>query len=185
MRYYIIGNKDSDVLEYAYAEGWLKLNNNTVINPYQIVINGITGSELSQIKTFLLTLADAVLVLDKSCDTYELSYAKSLGKKVKYLSKQWKLKQQESRAIYNEEICEKQKLNNRTYCERIKGVRNRGNRIITAEEFAEKMNEIVNRYPYDVEARHIKMERLLIETLRQLGYDKGCNVFEAADMWFA
>lgn len=103
MRYYIIGGKESDVLDYAYAEGWLKLNGNTVINPYQININGITDSELIQIKAFLLTFADAVLVLDRSCDTYELCYAKALGKKIKYLSKQWKLKQKKSNDTYKEE----------------------------------------------------------------------------------
>lgn len=50
MRYYIIGNKDSTVDEYAYAEQWLKLNNHTVINPYYIKINGITDIELLDIK---------------------------------------------------------------------------------------------------------------------------------------
>lgn len=103
MRYYIIGNKDNTDGEYNYAEEWLKLNGNTVINPCTINIKAITDGELAQVKMQLLSFADAVLVLDKSCDTYELSYAKALGKKIKYLSKQWKLKRQESKNTYKEE----------------------------------------------------------------------------------
>lgn len=103
MRYYIIGNKESEELEYAYAEAWLKLNGNAVINPYKIKIDGVEQHEVAQIKTFLLSLADCVLVLDRSCESYEVAYAKALGKKVKYLSKQWKLKRKESRDTYVEE----------------------------------------------------------------------------------
>lgn len=102
MRYYIIGNKDSLAIEYAYAEGWLKLNAHTVINPCNIRINGISDSELEQLKMQLLGFADAVLVLDRSCETYELGCAKALGKKIKYLSKQWKLKQNKSRYVYTQ-----------------------------------------------------------------------------------
>lgn len=103
MRYYIIGNKDSLSIEYAYAEQWLKLNNNIVINPCNIRIDGIDNEELQQIKMRLLAFSDGVLVLNKSCDSYELEYAKVLGKKVKYLSKQWKLKRKESRETYKSE----------------------------------------------------------------------------------
>lgn len=103
MRYYLIGNKDSTVDEYSYARLWLILNGNTVINPCSLSIKGISESELLQVKMQLLSFADAVLVLDKSCDTYELSYAKALGKKIKYLSKQWKLKREQSRDTYTEE----------------------------------------------------------------------------------
>lgn len=103
MRYYIIGNKDSLSIEYSYAEQWLKLNGNTVINPCNIRIDGIDIEELTQIKMRLLAFSDGVLVLDKSCDTYELSYAKQLGKKIKYLSKQWRLKKQKSNFLYSEE----------------------------------------------------------------------------------
>lgn len=101
MRYYIIGNKDSQIEEYDSAEQWLKLNGNTVINPFKIHIDGIADSELEQIKLTLLCFTDCVLVLDKSCDTYELGYAKTLGKKIKYLSKQWRLKKKGNRIIYN------------------------------------------------------------------------------------
>lgn len=103
MRYYIIGNSDSSCDEYDYATQWLILNGNTVINPFYLRIGGISDKEFSQVKAQLLSFADAVLVLDRSCDTYELGYAKALGKKVKYLSKQWKLKRKESRAIYDKE----------------------------------------------------------------------------------
>lgn len=103
MRYYLIGNKDSLTSEYDYSEQWLKLNGNTVINPCKIKIEGITDSELAQVKVMLLSFAESVLVLDESCGTYEVSIAKSLGKKIKYLSKQWRLKRKESRKIYSEE----------------------------------------------------------------------------------
>lgn len=103
MRYYIIGNNDSLGIEYSYAEQWLKLNSNEVINPFDFHIKGISDKELLQVKMQLLSFSDGVLVLDKSCDSYELEYAKSLGKKVKYLSKQWKLKRKKSREIYEVE----------------------------------------------------------------------------------
>ena len=103
MRYYLIGNKESLSIEYAWAEQWLKLNGHSVINPCDIRISEITDSELIQIKVQLLSFSDGVLVLDKSCNSYELEYAKALGKKVKYLSKQWKLKRKESRDLYNGE----------------------------------------------------------------------------------
>jgi hypothetical protein len=92
MRYYIIGNDKSSYNEYLYAEQWLKFNNNAVINPCSVKIDGITETELTQIKLQLLAMADSVLVLDRACNSYELEYAKQLNKKVKYLSKQWKLK---------------------------------------------------------------------------------------------
>lgn len=103
MRYYLIGNKDSLSIEYASAEQWLKLNGHSVINPCNIKIDEITDKELSTIKLILINWADGVLVLDKSCDTVELVFAKMLGKKVKYLSKQWKLKRKESRETYQTE----------------------------------------------------------------------------------
>lgn len=103
MRYYIIGNKTSQLEEYDYAEQWLKLNNNTVINPCKVKIDGVEQDELIQIKMRLLAFSDGVLVLDKCCDNYEVSYAKSLGKKIKYLSKQWKLRKATSRSAYIEE----------------------------------------------------------------------------------
>lgn len=100
MRYYILGNKASNEAEYTYAESWLRLNCNTVINPCKVKIDGITDSELVQVKMQLISFTDAILVLDKSCKSYELEYAKSLGKKIKYLSKQWKLKRKESRDTF-------------------------------------------------------------------------------------
>lgn len=103
MRYYIIGTTHSNLCEYDYAEQWLKLNGHTVISPCYITIKGLANNELAQVRMKLLSFADGVLVLDKSCDTYELSYAKLLGKKIKYLSKQWKLKQKQSRNVYTEE----------------------------------------------------------------------------------
>lgn len=103
MRFYIIGNKDSSLEEYSYAENWLKLNGHTVINPKSIRIDGISDNEFLQLKMHMIAFVDYVLVLDKMCDICELIYAKSLGKKIKYLSKQWKLKRKESRETYKTE----------------------------------------------------------------------------------
>lgn len=55
--------------------------------------------------------------------------------------------------------------------------------IMTAEEFAKKMEKLSTIY--DVEERHLQMDYLLIEVLRQLGYNKGCDIWVQTDMWFA
>lgn len=53
---------------------------------------------------------------------------------------------------------------------------------ITPEEFYQKMVEYEK---YDEETAHMKMDGLLCETLKQLGYSKGVEVFENADKWYS
>lgn len=61
---------------------------------------------------------------------------------------------------------------------------------MTPEEFKERMNEIKpdpsnNFYNYDVETSHSKMDDLMCELLRSLGYGEGIDIFEAAEKWYA
>ena len=59
--------------------------------------------------------------------------------------------------------------------------------VITPEEFARLMKELdrEGKYDYsneyiDPEALHIRMDDLLMETLRSLGYDEGVEIFDKA-----
>lgn len=96
MRYYIIGNKSATDNDYEYGELWLRLNGHTVINPRKIVIDGLNDIEHTSLNLWLIDRVDGVLCLDKTRNNFELEYAKQIGKKVKYLSKQWRLKQKPS-----------------------------------------------------------------------------------------
>lgn len=54
---------------------------------------------------------------------------------------------------------------------------------ITPEEFYQRMLKILECG--DKEVAHINMDELLCETLKQLGYSKGIEVFENTDKWYA
>lgn len=103
MRYYLIGEETTSKEKYDYAESWLKLYNNTVINPNKIKIDGIEQDEMTQIKIRLLAFSDGVVVLERDCSKYEIDYAKQLGKKIKYLPKNWNVRKIESNEIYKKE----------------------------------------------------------------------------------
>ena len=76
--------------DFRKAELWLKLTDDTPINPAKLneVLPKITYSQLMAIDYKLIELCDAIFMLDgwqKSKGACaELSYAKSLGKKVLY-----------------------------------------------------------------------------------------------------
>lgn len=53
---------------------------------------------------------------------------------------------------------------------------------ITPEEFYQKMIECEK---LDTESAHVEMDYLLCETLKQLGYSKGIEVFESKDKWYS
>lgn len=53
---------------------------------------------------------------------------------------------------------------------------------ITPEEFYRKMVELEK---LDTESAHAEMDYLLCETLKQLGYSKGIEVFENKDKWYS
>ena len=53
------------------------------------------------------------------------------------------------------------------------------------EEFAEKMQDIADRYERDPEAAHIKADDLMIEALLDLGYVGGIPTFVKMTKWYA
>lgn len=55
--------------------------------------------------------------------------------------------------------------------------------LMTPEEFAKEMQDAYCKY--DKERSHIKMDRLMADLLRQLGYGEGIDVFENTDKWYA
>lgn len=51
--------------------------------------------------------------------------------------------------------------------------------------FAERMREIASQYADDKEVCHEEMDKLMCETLRNVGYGKGVDIFENTDKWWA
>jgi hypothetical protein len=56
-------------------------------------------------------------------------------------------------------------------------------RVMTPEEFAAKMREIL--VGVDLEDEHVEADNLMCRVLRDLGYTEGVTVFLQADMWYA
>ena len=58
---------------------------------------------------------------------------------------------------------------------------------ITPEEFSKRMRDIQYTYKerYDIEERHVAMDDLMCELLRELGYGKGIDIFKDTDKWYA
>ncbi len=56
---------------------------------------------------------------------------------------------------------------------------------MTQEEFTEKMEELKKKYGGDEEMAHAYMDDLLIKALRELGYSKGCDIYDSQDKWYA
>lgn len=59
--------------------------------------------------------------------------------------------------------------------------------MITAEEFAEQMKAIAEGLDkfYDEEIAHISADALMMETLMDLGYGEGVEIFENLHKWYA
>jgi hypothetical protein len=59
---------------------------------------------------------------------------------------------------------------------------------MTPEEFAKKMDEIANgdmgKYA-DEEIRHPMADDLMVKLLKELGYEKGAEIFENMNKWYA
>lgn len=56
---------------------------------------------------------------------------------------------------------------------------------ITPREFARRMRAIIEEESGDAEQSHLRADRLMLETLRSLGYKAGCDVFEDMERWYA
>lgn len=57
---------------------------------------------------------------------------------------------------------------------------------ITPEEFAKRMRKINETYPdfHDTDERHIAMDDLMCEVLRELGYVEGIDIFNCTEKWY-
>jgi hypothetical protein len=53
------------------------------------------------------------------------------------------------------------------------------------KKYQKKLKEIINKYDFDEEVRHIEADNLLIELLKELGFEKITNIYEKIDKWFA
>lgn len=59
--------------------------------------------------------------------------------------------------------------------------------IPTPEEFADEMKEAstINRKHEDQEDTHRRMDYLMCDLLRKLGYDEAVDIFEKSPRWYA
>ena len=57
---------------------------------------------------------------------------------------------------------------------------------ITPEEFAKRMQGIKELYSdfHDTDERHIAMDNLMCELLRELGYGEGIDIFDNTSKWY-
>lgn len=102
MRVYISGGisgKAECANDFSRGEMWCRLNGHSVINP--LLLDCLSSANLSYAEYMLIDfrlieLCDCIYMLngwDKSKGACaELAYAKAIGKKVKFESKQWALR---------------------------------------------------------------------------------------------
>lgn len=65
------------------------------------------------------------------------------------------------------------------------GIRN-PHRVLSPAGFAEKMSEIKAQFDSDdLELCHVQMDRLMCDTLRELGYEQGIAIFEGTERYYA
>jgi len=57
-------------------------------------------------------------------------------------------------------------------------------KIMTPEEFAEYM-QYLHDLNSDQEQTHIRMDALMCELLRNLGYEKGIEIFDKTSKWYS
>lgn len=60
--------------------------------------------------------------------------------------------------------------------------------VMTPEEFAERMDHIQETFYMnedDLETCHNYMDKAMVELLRSLGYDKGCDIFQNTPKWYS
>lgn len=54
---------------------------------------------------------------------------------------------------------------------------------ITPDEFANRMRKIADIG--DTEGGHLDADDLMVQVLRSLGYDAGCDVYDSMRKWYA
>lgn len=57
--------------------------------------------------------------------------------------------------------------------------------FLTAREAEREALAIIERYGSDAEARHKAMDDLMVQILRQHGYEALCKLFESIEKWYA
>ena len=57
--------------------------------------------------------------------------------------------------------------------------------FLTAREAEREALAIIERYGSDVEVRHKAMDDLMVQILRQHGYEALCKLFESIEKWYA
>ena len=58
-------------------------------------------------------------------------------------------------------------------------------KIMTPDEFANKLKAIEEEYGGDWEVAHVRADDLICELLRSLGYSDGADVFDEMGKWYA
>lgn len=58
-------------------------------------------------------------------------------------------------------------------------------RRMTPEEFANKMQQLKNTKGHDEEGFHGDADDLMCELLRSLGYEKGIEIYDSIEKWYA
>lgn len=56
---------------------------------------------------------------------------------------------------------------------------------MTPEEFEQKIMELKEQCGGDEEIAHIKMDELILDLLKSLGYEKGVEIFNSQSMWYS
>lgn len=57
------------------------------------------------------------------------------------------------------------------------------NKVMTPDEFKEKMNLIVSKK--NIESGHVEMDSLMCDLLITLGYGEGVKIFDSVEKWYA
>ena len=57
--------------------------------------------------------------------------------------------------------------------------------IISPDDFARLMTELVENYQDDEEALHMEMDELMMLTLEALGYEEGVKIFNNTDKLYS
>jgi len=56
---------------------------------------------------------------------------------------------------------------------------------LTPDEFADRVEQIINEHAWDKEATHSRLDTLIFDTLRALGYEEGIDLILSTSVWYA